>query len=280
MFEFLKCPICDTPLNYPLPESCSNCGKRNLRHDLSLVPTMHNIDPYIETVYLKWIQKSRTFFKAKKQYYSIIDEINFLKNEIQEVKKSSISSLLNVLFTITGTVNNDLLKEVIEEKKENLIIKENNYLSYQDLKLEEYKEDILNEIIVGKNSKYNTITEAINSASNGTRIKILPGKYKEDIIIDKEIELTGDGNVNQIIIENKLKNTILVKSNKFKISGITLKGKERIKDKSFFTLDINQSKGIIENCIISSDAIACVSVHGNNKDIKIIEEIKEELGIQ
>ncbi|MBA4494051.1 pectinesterase family protein [Paenactinomyces guangxiensis] len=64
-------------------------------------------------------------------------------------------------------------------------------------------------IIVSKKSfsKYKTITEAIQKAIPGTKIIIEPGIYKENIVIDKRVELLGNGPVNEIVVtsENSLR---------------------------------------------------------------------------
>lgn len=232
MTEVLQCPVCDFKLNYPLPNECPNCGKRNLNHDLSLIPSMHDLNSYIEEIYLRIIKKSRLFFKAKKQYYSLLDEINIIRNEITDIKESSLGNLLNILFGITGSKNENLIEEINKKEleinqQEKIYLKNENILCEKDIYSEK---EIKDEIIVSKDFKYkfNTITDAINSAKNGTRIKVMPGKYKEDVVIDKDIEIVGEGNVNQVVIENKLKNSLLIKNSNFKISGLTLKYQHKI----------------------------------------------------
>lgn len=48
--------------------------------------------------------------------------------------------------------------------------------------------------------QYSTIAEAVEAASDGDTISVQPGTYVEAILIDKNITLTGDGPVEDIVI--------------------------------------------------------------------------------
>ena len=47
-----------------------------------------------------------------------------------------------------------------------------------------------------------TIEKALNKAQNYDTIHIYPGKYKEQLYINKEIQLIGIGNLKDIIISD------------------------------------------------------------------------------
>jgi F-box protein 11 len=40
---------------------------------------------------------------------------------------------------------------------------------------------------------FSTVGEAIRAASSGDRIFVRPGRYKESMLIDKPLEIIGDG---------------------------------------------------------------------------------------
>ena len=65
----MQCPVCKSELSLPLPENCPSCGKKNLKYDLTLTPTLHKIPDHVETNYVRWIGFSRRFFQAKKQNF-------------------------------------------------------------------------------------------------------------------------------------------------------------------------------------------------------------------
>jgi F-box protein 11 len=51
---------------------------------------------------------------------------------------------------------------------------------------------------------YSTLTEALKAAKPGTRILVRPGLYREGVFIDKPVELIGDGDRSDIVIEGHL----------------------------------------------------------------------------
>lgn len=50
-------------------------------------------------------------------------------------------------------------------------------------------------------TQYRTVGDAIRDVEPGTRIVVRPGVYKESLVVDKRLELIGDGPREQIIIE-------------------------------------------------------------------------------
>ncbi len=74
-----------------------------------------------------------------------------------------------------------------------------------------------------------TINEAIKSAKSGSRILIKPGTYNEAIVIDKALELIGDGDREHIVVQIKNNYVIRFATNmgrvaKKKLSAIFLCG--------------------------------------------------------
>ncbi|CAK8710797.1 hypothetical protein GKODMF_02015 [Candidatus Electrothrix gigas] len=66
-------------------------------------------------------------------------------------------------------------------------------------------------VVVDQNSRgdYTTITEALESVKAGVRILVRPGLYKESIVIDKPVEIIGDGDRDKIVIESFGKSAVL-----------------------------------------------------------------------
>lgn len=53
------------------------------------------------------------------------------------------------------------------------------------------------------NERFRTIMSAVNAADPGDRILIRPGSYQENVEIEKPLQLVGDGNRDQIVVEPK-----------------------------------------------------------------------------
>jgi len=120
-------------------------------------------------------------------------------------------------------------------------------------------------IVVSANGSgdFSTIREALRNAATGTRLFIRPGLYNESIVIDKNVEITGDGSVEDIIIESTNSSCILMETDKASVRGLTLSGRGAKFGKAFFAVDVPRGELTIENCDISSDSLSCISIHGS-----------------
>jgi F-box protein 11 len=110
---------------------------------------------------------------------------------------------------------------------------------------------------------YPTLTQAIKKAEPGTRILVRPGLYKEGIVMDKPIEIVGDGKRDDIVIEASGMHTVSFQANMGRITNLTLRqaggGDE---DDDGFCVDITQGRLDLEECDISSQSLACVGIYG------------------
>jgi parallel beta-helix repeat protein len=105
---------------------------------------------------------------------------------------------------------------------------------------------------------FTTISEAIAAAQPGDRILVRPGYYREGLILDKPLEIIGDGNVGDIVVEAKGSNVILFKANMGIVRNLTLR---QAGDGDWYAVDIGQGRLVLEDCGIISQSLACVAVH-------------------
>lgn len=105
---------------------------------------------------------------------------------------------------------------------------------------------------------YTTITEAVEAARPGTRIIVRPGLYEEGLVIDKPLEIIGDGEVGEVVIRAFGKHGVLFKTNMGRISNLTLRQEG---GGEWFGVDITQGRLELEGCDISSQSLACVAIH-------------------
>jgi parallel beta-helix repeat protein len=107
---------------------------------------------------------------------------------------------------------------------------------------------------------YPTLTAAVQAAEPGTRILVRRGWYKEEgVVIDKPLEILGDGNLGEVVIEAAGKDTILFKAELGRIANLTLR---QAGEGEWYCVDIAQGRLNLEGCDITSQGKAGVAVHG------------------
>lgn len=103
-----------------------------------------------------------------------------------------------------------------------------------------------------------TINEAIQKAKPGTRILVRPGRYQEGLIIDKPLEIIGDGPLEDIVIEANGKRTIDFQTTMGRIANLTLR---QTGGSKYYGVNIAQGRLELEGCDISSQSLSCVAIH-------------------
>ncbi|HBB32684.1 MAG TPA: hypothetical protein DDZ80_16375 [Cyanobacteria bacterium UBA8803] len=132
------------------------------------------------------------------------------------------------------------------------------------------------EVVVAKMgaASYRTIQEAIANAQPDTRILVRPGFYRESLLIDQVVEIVGDGEREDIIIESKFQPCITMQTEKAVVAGLTLRHQDwsnlqkadligRLVGEAWlkpYAIAIPQGQLILENCHITSTGIACIYV--------------------
>jgi len=104
-----------------------------------------------------------------------------------------------------------------------------------------------------------TISEAIKAVAPGERILVRSGLYREGIVLDKLLEIIGDGQLGDVVIEATGANVVLFKTTMGRVTNLTLRqiggtGK-------WFGVNIAQGRLDLEKCDISSQSSACIAIH-------------------
>lgn len=97
---------------------------------------------------------------------------------------------------------------------------------------------------------FTTISAAIEAARPGDRILVRPGLYREGLVINKPLEIIGDGPLADIEIRARDANAILFQANIGRIANLTLH--QEGDAESWNAVDISQGRLELEGCEISS----------------------------
>jgi F-box protein 11 len=105
---------------------------------------------------------------------------------------------------------------------------------------------------------FTNLTDALVSANPGDRIVVRPGLYREAVVIDKVVEIIGDGDLGTVVIEATGKNVIQFKANAGRIANLTLR---QAGGGKWYCIDVAQGRLSLEGCDITSQSLACVAIH-------------------
>jgi parallel beta-helix repeat protein len=122
------------------------------------------------------------------------------------------------------------------------------------------------EIIVttrGQIGDYHTISEAIEQAQAGSRILVKPGFYQESLVIDKPLQIIGEGDVADIVIESRDGICVQMQTDQALVRGLTLQCRAGSNDKGGIGVYMPQGKLILEHCDITSDSLVCIYMCGS-----------------
>jgi len=103
-----------------------------------------------------------------------------------------------------------------------------------------------------------TIGAAIEAARPGDRILVRRGLYQEGLVLDKPLEILGDGPVQEIEVQARGANALLFKANIGRVANLTLRqtgGRGR-----WSCVDITQGRLELEGCDITSQNLAGVGI--------------------
>jgi parallel beta-helix repeat protein len=105
-----------------------------------------------------------------------------------------------------------------------------------------------------------TISEAIKRVAPGTRILVRAGLYQESLVIDKPLEIVGDGESGEIVIQAMSGYVIRFQTTMGRIVNLTLR---QIGGDQLYCVKIEQGRLDLEDCDITSGSLACVGIHGS-----------------
>jgi hypothetical protein len=95
---------------------------------------------------------------------------------------------------------------------------------------------------------FTTVSAAIRAARSGDRILVRPGLYEEGLVVDKPLEILGDGPVADIVIRARAADALLFRASMGRVANLTLQqvgggGK-------WYGVDITQGRLDLEGCDI------------------------------
>lgn len=103
-----------------------------------------------------------------------------------------------------------------------------------------------------------TISDAIQKAKAGTRILVRPGTYREGLVIDKALEIVGDGDRDDIVVEATGCHAVLFTASMGRVANLTIRQRG---GGNFYGVDIAAGRLDLSECDIACDSLACIAIH-------------------
>jgi F-box protein 11 len=104
---------------------------------------------------------------------------------------------------------------------------------------------------------FGTVSAAIEAAQPGDRILVRPGLYQESLVVDKPLELIGDGPVEDIVIRATDDHVLAFRASIGRVANLTL---QVVRGHEGLGVAIMQGRLDLEGCDISSRSGSCVYI--------------------
>jgi F-box protein 11 len=101
------------------------------------------------------------------------------------------------------------------------------------------------------------ISQAIQGAQAGDRILVKPGLYQESLLIDKTLEIIGDGKEGDVVVQTRASHVIQFQATFGRIANLTV----RQLGGKYYGIDIAQGQLKLEDCEITSQGLSSIAVH-------------------
>jgi F-box protein 11 len=105
---------------------------------------------------------------------------------------------------------------------------------------------------------FTTIGAAIAAAHSGDRIVIRPGQYEESLVVNKPLEILGDGPADDVLVVARGATALEFQATIGRVANLTLR--QGGGEGQWYGADITNGRLDLESCIISSQSLACVVI--------------------
>jgi Right handed beta helix region len=108
-----------------------------------------------------------------------------------------------------------------------------------------------------------SLAAAVAAALPGTRVRVRPGVYAEELEITESLEVVADGPDGEQVLIGEKGPCLRVTAPWVAVHGLTLRGRRGKRGREFPAVEVGpRSRLILEDCDITSETPACVAVRG------------------
>jgi parallel beta-helix repeat protein len=115
---------------------------------------------------------------------------------------------------------------------------------------------------------YTTIGEAIRAAPKGALVVVRPGRYREAVMIDKEVEVVGEGGWGGVVVEAEGTNAMVIATPRAWVRNMTVRAVGATVNASG-AIRVRSGRPLIEGCDLTSRVGAVMYVSGRDSDPEV-----------
>jgi parallel beta-helix repeat protein len=105
---------------------------------------------------------------------------------------------------------------------------------------------------------FTSVSAAIEEAKPGDKIVVRPGVYAEGLMMDKPLEIVGDGPVDEILIQARGMHALAFRTEVGRVANMTLRQVGGVGN--WYAVDVSQGRLKLEGCDISSRGGVCIVI--------------------
>ena len=106
---------------------------------------------------------------------------------------------------------------------------------------------------------FTTISDAVRAAHPGDRILVRPGRYDECVVIDKRLEILGDGRLDEIVVRASGTHVVAFSAPEGRIANLSLRQLGG-RGKDLFGVSVLRGRLEVEGCDVTSQCGACIAI--------------------
>jgi len=125
-------------------------------------------------------------------------------------------------------------------------------------------------LIVGRGGKATCLSlrVALRQAQPGAHITVLPGLYRESLVVDKDVTITGEGDPAEIVLESSQGPCLRLKAGQVKLKGLTIQRKDAEgKDP---TVALQSGRAMLEDCEVTAAGGTVLRVEGSGSQLQML----------
>jgi F-box protein 11 len=111
----------------------------------------------------------------------------------------------------------------------------------------------------GGSGDHRTIGEAIAAADEGDRIVVRPGTYQEGLVLDRPLEVVGEGDPSAIVVEAKRTSAIRLTAATARVANLRLVATG---PSDWATVEIQRGRPEVTGCQLTGETVAVVAIRG------------------